>query len=373
MNATRSRRVRVVGVGLMGASVGLALCRVGEVVSLADTSPTAVALARDLGAGVAAGADTEAPDLVVVAAPPDVAAQVVVEELSRWPDAVVTDVASVKGAVLRGCVELIQELGGDGAMLSRYVGSHPMAGRERSGAVAAQEDLFEGRPWVICPHAGAAPEAVDLVTWLATRVGGAVVTMSPQEHDVAVASVSHAPQVAASLIAARLEELPAAAVGLAGQGIRDVTRIADSDPILWTQILAGNAGSVGAVLAAVRDDLDQIVEALRRLEADPVEAEGARAVLARAVAAGRSGRARIPGKHGAPPAAYGVVTVVVPDQPGAIAALLTDVGDAGVNLEDMRIEHGVGRPVGSVELVVVPSATAPLATALGAAGWSVHL
>ena len=150
-------RVRIVGTGLIGASLGMALCRKGFRVSLDDTSPTAAALARDLGAGALAVDTADIPDVVVVAAPPDVVAAVVAQELMRWPDAVVTDAASVKGSVLSA----LQDMGAD---LTRYVGSHPMAGRERSGAVAAQPDLFEGRSWVVAPGQQASAAAIDGAT-----------------------------------------------------------------------------------------------------------------------------------------------------------------------------------------------------------------
>ncbi|MEP7160156.1 MAG: prephenate dehydrogenase [Dermatophilaceae bacterium] len=371
--ATPPGLVRIVGTGLIGASVGMALRAAGVQVALEDASPTAAALARDLGAGLTQARAPELdPGIVVVAVPPDVAARVVAAELQRWPRAVVTDVASVKGRILDQVRDVLANDPAGVGHLTRYVGSHPMAGRERSGAVAAQPDLFEGRPWVITPHESSAPAAVSAVTALATLVGAAVVRMSAEEHDAAVAAVSHAPQVAASLVAARLRDLPTLAVGLSGQGVRDVTRIAESDPALWTQILAGNAPAVAEVLRAMRADLDDVIAALADLSADPEVAPGARAVLARAVADGQTGRARIPGKHGMTLAAYGVVTVVVPDTPGQVARLLTEVGDLGVNLEDLHFEHAVGRPIGSVELMVVPAAVDPLRIALADLGWTVH-
>jgi len=134
--------VRIVGTGLLGTSVGLALTTQGVDVVLHDPSRTALALARDVGAGRPATTDDAAPEIIVVAAPPDVTADVVRAELEAFPDAIVTDVASVKGYVLA-------ELRAAGADLTRYVGSHPMAGRERSGPSAAVPDLFLGRPWVI--------------------------------------------------------------------------------------------------------------------------------------------------------------------------------------------------------------------------------
>ena len=356
-------RVRILGTGLIGTSLGIALTRAGHTVTLSDPSPTAVALARDLGAGAVAAQDDPAPDVVVVAAPPDVAGQVVAESLSAWPQAVVTDVASVKVAVL----EDVRARGGD---LTRYAGSHPMAGRERSGAVAARGDLFDGRAWVVVPNEQSSDATVAAVRALATAAGGTVSVMSPQDHDAAVAVVSHVPQLASSLVAGRLRDLPDSAVALSGQGIRDVTRVAASDPQLWTQILAGNARAVREVLVHLRDELAEVIDALDGLvDADGV---GAREVLARVVAHGNAGHARIPGKHGAAPTAYSVVVVLVPDQPGELARLLHDVGDAGVNLEDLHLEHGLGQPFGLAEISVLPAVAERLGEELTARGWRLH-
>ena len=360
------RRIRIVGTGLIGASLGIALSRASYEVSLDDPSPTAVALARDLGAGVLAAGNAAIPDLVVVAAPPDVAADVVAAELARWPDAVVTDTASVKGAVLTA-------LQSSGADLSRYVGSHPMAGREKSGAMAAQGDLFEGRSWVVAPGPHASVGAVAAVRAIAESAGSVVLIMTPDEHDAAVAAVSHVPQIAASLVASRLRDLPSGAVALSGQGIRDVTRIAASDPGMWTQILAGNATAVRGVLESLAHDLEGVLVALRQLESAPAGGSvGARSILARTVADGNVGHALIPGKHGAAPTAYATVVVVIPDEPGALGRLLRDVGEAGVNMEDLHLEHEIGQPFGLAELAVLPDSVQPLITALSSLGWPVH-
>ena len=207
--------VHIVGTGLIGASLGIALSANGTRVTLEDPSPTAVRLARDLLAGEL-DADGE-PDLVVVAAPPDVVATVVVAALRRWPGAVVTDVASVKESVLG---DVLTAAAADDALdVTRYVGSHPMAGRERSGAAAARGDLFDGRAWVIVPHERSSDAAVRSVRDLASSVGAAVRVMPAHEHDAAVAAVSHVPQLAASIVAACLRELPESAVSLAGQGL----------------------------------------------------------------------------------------------------------------------------------------------------------
>jgi prephenate dehydrogenase len=357
--------VLVVGTGLLGASVGLRLRALGVDVRLQDPSRTAVARARDVGAGRPAAADDDEPTLVVVAAPPDVTAQVVRDQLDRHPAAVVTDVASVKGHV-------IAELRASGAALERFVGSHPMAGRERSGPSAAVPDLFLGRPWVIVPAPESSPEAALAVRELAVDLGAVPLTMDADEHDAAVAAVSHVPQVVSSLVAARLTEVDGPALGLAGQGLRDVTRIAASDAELWTSILAANSAAVRPVLVALREDLDAVIVALATAddaEGPETVGPGALVTIAHAIARGNDGVARIPGKHGGAQRPYTEVAVLVPDEPGALARLLTDVGDADVNLEDLRLEHAAGRPVGMAVISVLPGAVAHLEAELTARGW----
>jgi prephenate dehydrogenase len=357
-------RVHVIGTGLIGTSLGLALSRHGDTVTLEDAIATHAALARDLGAGRLPQEDAPPPDLVVVATPPDVTAHCVADALERWPDAVVTDVASVKGAV-------VAALRAGGADLARYCGSHPMAGRERSGAVAGRHDLFDGRAWVLTPLPETAPASVDVVADVARAAGAAVRELSPDVHDHAVAAVSHVPQLAASLVAARLEELDEQSVALAGQGLRDVTRIAASDPNLWTQILAGNAAAVRGVLEGLAADLAAVIVALGDLEAG-ADAPGARGTLAQAIAAGNAGHARIPGKHGAAPTSYATVRVLVPDRPGQLGRLFADIGEIGTNIEEFHLDHGLGQPFGLAEVDVVPAAAAALAEALGERGWQIH-
>ncbi|MFQ6172388.1 prephenate dehydrogenase [Oryzobacter sp. R7] len=358
--------VHVVGTGLVGTSLGLALSRRGDDVTLEDISPTHEALARDLGAGRLPGPGGPAPDpdLVVVATPPDVTAAVVADVLARFPRAAVTDVASVKGTVL----DALRAAGTD---LSRYCGSHPMAGRERSGAVSGRHDLFDGRAWVLTPTAETDPAVTELVTAVARSVGAAVSVLDPERHDAAVAAVSHVPQLAASLVAARLEALDERAVALAGQGLRDVTRIAASDPHLWTQILAGNAPAVRTVLADLAADLERVVGALDELSSS-ADAPGARGTLARAIAAGNAGHARIPGKHGAAPTSYETVRVLIPDEPGQLGRLFADIGAIGTNIEEFHLDHGLGQPFGLAEVDVVPAAAAGLADALEERGWRIH-
>jgi prephenate dehydrogenase len=365
--ASLPQRVHVIGTGLIGTSIALVLARRGVELTLADASPTGAALAADLSGGRVS--TPASPDLVVVATPPDVTAEVIATALADFPSAVVTDVASVK-AVIRA--ELTR---GGVEGLDRYVGGHPMAGRERSGAIAARGDLFEGRPWVVTVGPETSRAAVSLVKGVAEAAGSVVAILSPQEHDEAVAAVSHVPQIAASLVAARLRDLPESAVALSGQGVRDVTRIAASDPRLWTQILAGNAPAVATVLRDVASDLERVVAALESLGPQPsgdVVAPGARATLAGVIQEGNHGHDRIPGKHGAAPMRYAKVIVLIPDTPGQLGRLFNDVGQAGINLEELVLEHALGAQVGRLELSVMPAVAAELETVLTARGWRLH-
>lgn len=356
MTARVTVPVRIVGTGLLGTSIGLALRDLGVDVILANRSPAALRLAIDYGAGRAAAPD-DRPGLVVVAVAPDVTAEIVATELAAHPDALVTDVASVKAGILADLVAR-------GADVGRYLGSHPMAGRERGGAMAARADIFLGRPWVIAPHAASTPEQERMLEDLALDLGSTPVRLTPEEHDRGVALISHVPQVVSSLLAAQLLGGSATATALAGQGLRDTTRIAASDPDLWIQILAANAAPVREVLEGFRDDLDGVLDALR----DPA-APGAPSRIAGMLARGNQGAARIPGKHGGDDR-FASLVVQVADRPGELARLLTEIGEEGVNMEDLRLEHSPGAEVGFAEIAVLPAVAHTLAEALTARGWS---
>jgi prephenate dehydrogenase len=251
--------------------------------------------------------------------------------------------------------------------MGTYIAGHPLAGRERSGPAAARADLFLGRPWAYCPTADTSPEAVETLLGLIKLCGAEAVRIDAGEHDRAVAVVSHAPHVTSVAVAARLAEASETALALAGQGVRDVTRIAASDPGLWTGILSGNALPVAEVLEAVADDLAAAASALRRTAADESGLAWVTGLLERGVA----GTGRIPDKHGGPAKTYVSVQVLIGDRPGELARLFRVADAAGVNIEDVRMEHAPGLPLGAAELSVQPQAAAKLTDALREHGWQV--
>jgi prephenate dehydrogenase len=270
------------------------------------------------------------------------------------PNATVTDVTSVKAEPLAAAVAA-------GADAARVVGGHPMAGRETAGAGSARQDLFDDRVWVVAPLRQSDPQRVEEIRELALTCGAVPVVMTPEEHDRAVALTSHAPQVLSSLLAARLLDADPDAVAVSGQGLRDMTRIAGSDPDLWQAILGANAESVAGVLEAYARDLDDVITRLRE-QGD----------VAEALERGVEGRQRIPGKHGAAATAYDLVPVIIRDEPGELGRLFVAAGDLDVNLEDVRIDHVLGKPSGLVELSVRPEVTARLVAGLRSLGFEVR-
>ena len=350
------RRVLVVGTGLIGTSAALALRQAGDDVFLTDADEGRLATAVAAGAGRRWEPD-EPVDLVVVAVPPARVAQVAVDHLRRLPDAVVTHVSSVQTLPQH-------EVEASGADLARFVGSHPIAGRELAGPVHASADLFAERPWVVTPTAASASEAVDAVMSLARTCGARPTVLDAAAHDALFARLSHVPQLVASALAGSITGLTGDDAALAGTGLRDTTRLAESDPEMWAEIVTANAASVAAGLRDVVEPLLRLAEAVDRGE-DP--GPGVRALLE----TGRAGRALLPGKHGGAPVEVRLVEVVVPDEPGTLARLLADVAAESVNLEDLRVEHAPGQPLGIAEISVLPGAYEPLIAALTARGWTV--
>ncbi len=385
--------VVVIGAGLIGTSVALAMRARGAQVWLADRDPAAARLAAHIGAGhVLPGGpawpgpddlaghpeaghpdgddrDGDDPgaaglpaDIAVLAVPPAAVAAELAAAQERGLARSYTDVASVKELPLAQARDL-------GCDLTSYVPGHPLSGRERSGPAAARADLFLGRPWVLCPGPETDPAAVAAATSLALACGGQPVLLSTAEHDRWVALVSHVPHLVASGMAARLEHAPGGALGLAGQGLRDVTRIAASDPGLWAQILTANARPVAEILAQVGAELQAAARTLTRIGSGEEDAvKELTAILERA----NAGVARIPGKHGGPARDYAIVQVVIPDRPGELARLFEAAGEAGINIEDVGIEHSPGLPAGVAELAVRPDAAPGLISALAAGGWHVR-
>ena len=344
--------VRIVGAGLIGTSIALALRATGVTVTLCDSDSRAEALARDL-MGDKNGDSSGVEDLCIVATPPDAVAGVIKAELSRNPELRVMEISSIK-------TKPVLDVSRIGFDLAFFAPTHPMAGREVSGPQSARGDLFQGRPWILCLD-GVDPELSQMVRDVVTRCGAIALDRTVGEHDQAVALVSHLPQIVASLLAAQLVAGQGSDLELAGAGLRDTTRIAESDGELWAQILAGNSAALRPLLINLQNDLSLAINMLD----DP-------AAMAQLIRDGQRGRALIPGKHGGQARNYTYLAVVIEDKPGQLAAIIKSCAAAKVNIEDMAIEHTPGQQTGLITLAFSPEDSVIVAAHLEKEGWKVH-
>ena len=347
--------VKIVGSGLIGTSIGLALKQKGVALLMSDSNSSAASLAQSLVDPDQSFKETHVFDLVIIAVPPSSFSSAISTEFELNPSSTFVDILSIK---TKPQVE-VQAFPG---LAARFVGSHPMAGREISGAQSARGDLFIGRSWIICPSAETRDGSESLVRELIELCGGVVVEMDAVEHDQAMALVSHAPQVLASLMASTLRSHNPEWLDLIGQGFKDMTRIADSDSKLWQEILSENATNISKILSDFRLQLQVMENGIQ----DPKFAE-------EIIEAGNAGRALIPGKHGGIPRKYIYLHIVIDDRAGQLAAIFKDCSLAEVNIEDVSIEHTPGQNTGLVTLSILDAKKAEyLQEFLITKGWKVH-
>ena len=343
-------KVRIIGSGLIGTSIGLGLVQQGIAVEMVDSDPSAQALARDLIGGVA----VIDPELVIFALPTSRLSQVIHDEIALNPQSTFMDVGSVKNEV----VLYIQTFPG---LSARFLPTHPMAGREIGGASSARADLFQGRSWILTPEADCVPESKNFVLELIQCLGATPIELSALDHDAAVAKISHLPQIAASLVAKQLTGTPLEWMELAGQGLRDTTRIAGSDEQLWKEIIYSNRSEISVLLTSLQNDLTQMIQALD----DPAEIESL-------IAAGRAGKAMIPGKHGGLAREYAYLPIVIDDKPGQLGAIFNECAAMQVNVEDLSIEHSPGQLSALITLSLSSQDAEKLSAHLTSIGWNVH-
>ena len=345
-----SKSVRIVGAGLIGTSIGLALKAAGSSVQFVDVDKNAELLANDL----VKAPEITTPDLVIIATPPSAFKSSIERESTLNPQAILIDIGSVK-------TKPILEVSTIEGLLSRFCATHPMAGREVSGAVSARADLFLDRAWIITPTAETSVEAKAMALEVIAACGAQVVEMSAEDHDQRVALISHLPQTISSLLAAQLSNSSPEALALAGSGLRDTVRIAGSDPKLWGEILGANEAALLPLLISLQSDLSDLISAA----SGPAKWESL-------VAAGRAGKSAIPGKHGGKSREYSYLPIVIDDRPGQLGLLFNACAKANVNIEDLALEHSPGQLTAVITLAIAPEDIDRLSEFLTKDGWNVH-
>jgi len=342
----------VLGVGLIGGSIGLAARqRLGaEAVGYSRTPATierALAIgALDRGAGSIAEA-CKGADLVFCAGPvAALPAQAGAALAACGPEAVVSDVGSTKG-------ELVAALGDD----ERFIGGHPLAGAETAGVDNARADLFEGARWYLTPTERSSGLLYDRLQRFVAGLGARPQAIDPGAHDRLLATISHLPHVVANALAAEAaaelgrdsERLPEV-----GPSFRDTTRVAGSNPTVWADIFASNRAAVADSVEAVARRLGEAAELIRGGDHDAVAAWHA--------AAGEDRRRLLESDLEAGPLRE--LRIVVANKPGTIAALALALGEAGVNIEDMALYPAPDMTSGAVTLWVAGDEQAARAAAL---------
>jgi prephenate dehydrogenase len=348
-------RVAIVGTGLVGGSLGLALARLDDVERIVgydhDGEQLATALARGA-VSETAGSIAEAAEgaeLVIVAVPTSATASVAAEVgPTLEPGAILTDVASVKS----GVVEALQA---SARAEVHVIGGHPMAGSHEHGAAHASVELFLGASYLLTPTTHTDPQAYRVLHRLVSRIGARPLAVDPAHHDALAAVVSHLPQLAATtlmnLAAERARDDHAGLLLLAAGGFRDATRVAASDPELWLDICTQNRDAIVAVL-------DEYTERLTTLRGQVANGDGnaLRATLGQA----HQARHSLPSKETASGTLV-ELSMPIPDHPGVLAEVTTTVGRVGVNIDDLRIEHAPEGGAGTLHLSVTGDEQAELA------------
>ena len=346
---TSPERVAVIGTGLIGTSIAMAAARAGASVAGWDADPAVASRGASL-AGFRAesslrGAVADA-DMVVVATPIPTIAPLVAESLAHAPAAVVTDVGSVKTAVVAR--SLAAAAAGD---VGRYVPGHPMGGSERSGPEHASPSVVDGIVWAITPHDRSDAASVAKLEGWVSSLGARPVRLDPERHDRLVAFVSHLPQVASTALmglAATEEADEPEILLLAAGGFRDLTRLAASDPLLWSDILLANRD-------AIANAIWLYTERLLRLREEIMGERGAD--VAATFDEAKAARLRLATKPTVR-AGVAVLQIEVPDRPGALADLTAVLGEGDVNIEDLQIVHSPEGGRGTVHLMVAADAAA---------------
>lgn len=349
MSGSRARRATLIGTGLIGASIGLALRMQGWWVSGVDVAEGVVARAIELGACDTEGIDPDS-DLVVVATPVDAVVTEARRALQACPNAVVTDVAGVKEGIVNAITG------------QRFVGGHPMAGSEELGVEGAHADLFEGAAWALCPGSSTADGAYALVREVVTSLGAQVLTLTPQDHDRLVAVVSHVPHLTAAAlvrVADAHSSDHAALLRLAAGGFRDMTRIAAGSPGIWPGVCARNRDAILEVIDQLRGELGALRDIVARSDGDQ---------LTEALAEAQKVRRNLP-KRATDAGPTSEIRVFVRDQPGSIKAVAALATDLDVNLASVTTLDLDGDAVGMLILQVPSPDAERLRAGLVAAGF----
>ena len=345
-------KVRIIGSGLIGTSIALALKGKNISIQMVDKDLKAQNLATDL----VAGEILENPDLIIICASIAENLKLIVSALSDNPRSIVMDVSSVKSNLL----DEVAKLSGNA---SNFVSSHPMAGREVSGAQSARSDLFLGRAWIGITSDITSEDAKNSLTQLVEICGATLYWLKDAEHDGAVAAISHLPQILSTGLAYTLDQDGVDSLNLAGQGLRDLLRLSGSNPKLWSELLIANKDALAVYLQSMSATISLFQKSLESADLKKLE---------EIFSVGNRVYSSIPGKHGGKNRNYAYLPIVINDEPGQLAKIFNECAKINVNIEDLSIEHSPGQQTGLITLAINEKDVENLSNHLQNTGWNVH-
>ena len=345
-------KVKIIGSGLIGTSIALALKTKGIAIQMVGKEAQSERLANDL----VNGEVISDPDLVIVSASIDVNLNLISQSLKSHPRSIVLDIASVKSNLLDEVLKLSDNP-------ENFISSHPMAGREVSGAQSARSDLFVGRAWIGITSPNTSELAKELLTELVSFCGSSLYWLTSSEHDQTVAAISHLPQILSTALAYTLDKKGVKSINLSGQGLRDLLRLSGSNPKLWSELLLANKEALDSYLSEMNQSISAIRESL---------ANNDRKTLEDIFTTGNKVYESIPGKHGGQNRNYSYLPIVIEDQPGQLAKIFDECAKIKVNIEDLSIEHSPGQQTGLITLALNEIDAEKLSNHLQSVGWNVH-
>jgi prephenate dehydrogenase len=346
------KAVRIIGSGLIGTSIALALKGKGISIHMLDENAKAQKLATDL----VGGKNLENPDLIIISASIDQNLNLIVDALKQNPGSIVMDVSSVKSNLL----DEVAKLSGSA---NNFVSTHPMAGREVSGAQSARSDLFLGRAWIGIASDNTSEDAKNFLNQLVDICGASLYWLTANQHDDAVAAISHLPQILSTGLAYTLDKNGVDSLNLAGQGLRDLLRLSGSNPKLWSELLIANRDALKGYLQSMSATISLFQQSLDHADLKKLE---------EIFSVGNKVYSSIPGKHGGKSRNYAYLPIVINDEPGQLAKIFNECAEINVNIEDLTIEHSPGQQTGLITLAINEKDVENLSKHLQNAGWNVH-
>jgi prephenate dehydrogenase len=323
MTFPADHHAHIVGLGLIGGSVALALQEQGWLVTGGDKAATSEVKALGLGIirDTAPHPDTS---LIFVCTPAGHVVEAATEMLERFESSglLVTDVAGVKGSIASQITD------------PRFIGGHPMAGSEMRGLEGARANLLTGCTWVLTPSATTSPDNYAKLHGVLRSLGASVMALEPNDHDRMVAMASHVPHLVAGALmneASEMAESDGALLRLAAGGFRDMTRISAGDPSIWPDLLFDNDQAVLAGLSRLQARIADITDLLRRKD---------RGALLGSLSTAADARRKLPGTAALSQNLV-EVRIPVPDRPGVLAEITTLASELQINISDIEIAHSV--------------------------------